>query len=155
MVAGEGEASSEVTLIRAWGLEQGDKVINQGRRGPLLPISGNLSVSVIHGGSSRGWKSWEVWHLASCWQGSQLMATPSTRSDGQRRGGCHYSRCLGAIQREDRGKWTEEVQSREGGGGSLAENCYSVENSATERQVIANLEKEMQATFNFAIEGEE
>ena len=60
MVVDDGEASSEVTLIRAWGLEQGDKVINQGRRGPVLHVSGNMSVSVIHRGSCRGWKSWEV-----------------------------------------------------------------------------------------------
>ena len=70
-------------------------------------------------------------------------------------GGSHCSRCLGAIQREDRVKWTEEVQSRDAGGGSLAENCFSAENSAAERRVIANLEKEMQAAFNFAVGGEE
>ena len=49
----------------------------------------------------------------------------------------------------------EEVQSQEAGGGSLAENCYAVENSVGERRVIANLEKEMQAAFNFTIKGED
>ena len=83
------------------------------------------------------------------------MATLSTRSDGKHRGGCHCSRCLGAYEREDRGKLTEEVQSRDAGGGSLAENCYSAENSTTDRQVIANLEKELQAAFNFAEGGGE
>ena len=83
------------------------------------------------------------------------MATPSTRSDSQRGGGCHCSRCLETNQQEVRGKWPEEVQSRDVGGGSLAENCYAAENSVGERRVIANLEKEMQAAFNFAIGGEE
>ena len=77
------------------------------------------------------------------------MATPSTRSDGQRREGYHYSKCLGAFQQEDRGKLTKEVQSRDAGGGSLAENCYSTENFVVDRRVIANLEKELQAAFNF------
>ena len=155
MVAGKGEASSEATLILAWGCEQGDRVINQGRRGPVIPVSDNLSISVIHGGSSGGWKSWEVQHLVSWWQGSESMATPSTRLDGQRQGGYYYSRCLGTIQWEDRRKWTKEVQIQEVGGGLLAENCYSAKNSTAERRVITNLEKEIQVAFNFAIRGEE
>lgn len=75
----EGEASSEVVLIRAWGLEQGGRVIKQGRRGPMHNVSSSCSVYVIHGGSSKRWRSREVWHLVSWWQGSEPMATPSTR----------------------------------------------------------------------------
>ena len=83
------------------------------------------------------------------------MATPSTRSDGQHRGGCYCSRCLGANQQEVRGRWPKEDQSRDVGSGSLAKNYYATKNLVGERHVIANLEKAMQAVFNFAGGGEE
>ena len=41
------------------------------------------------------------------------------------------------------------------GGGSLAENCYSAENSAADHRVIANLEKELQVALNFVDGGGE
>ena len=59
------------------------------------------------------------------------MATPSMRSDGQHRGGCHCSKCLGVYQWEEKGKSVEEVQSREIGGGTLVENYFIVENLAS------------------------
>lgn len=155
MVPGEGEDSSKATSMRAWGLEQGVGFINKGRRGLALPVSGNMSVLEILRGRSEGWKSWEAWYLVSWWQGWESMAMPSTRSDEQRRGGYHCSRCLGAIQWEDRGKWTKEVQSQEVGGSSLVENCYTTENLVGECRVIANLEKEMQDAFNFVVRREE
>ena len=83
------------------------------------------------------------------------MASPSTSSGGQCWGGCHCRRCLRANQQEGRGKWLEDDQSRDVGSGSLAENCYAMENSVGERRIIANLEKAMEAAFNFASGGEE
>ena len=62
---------------------------------------------------------------------------------------------MGAYQREDKGKIPKEVQSQEYGGDTLAENCFTAENSITNRWVIANLEKELQAAFNFADGGGE
>ena len=62
---------------------------------------------------------------------------------------------MGANQQEGREKWLEEAQSRDVGSGFLAENCYAVENSIGEHYVIANLEKTMQVTLNFASGGEE
>ena len=70
-------------------------------------------------------------------------------------GGCHCSRCLGANKQEVRGKWPEEDQSQDVGSGSLAEHCYATENSVGERRIISNLEKAMQAAFNFTSGGEE
>lgn len=83
------------------------------------------------------------------------MATLSTHSDGKCQGGFHCSRCLGEYQWEENGKLIEEVQSRDSGGGSLAESYFTIENFAADRQVIANLEKELQAAFNFMDGGDE
>lgn len=143
MEEGEAEESSEANLLRAWGIEQDDDVINRGRRGPALPVSSDLCVLVLYGGSNEGEKSGETWYLVYWRQGWEPMASPSTRSGGQRRWGCHYSGCLGANLQKGRGKWPEEDQSRDVGSGSLAEKSYAVENSVGERRVNANLEKAM------------
>ena len=59
------------------------------------------------------------------------MATPSMCSDRQRHGGFHCIECLGAYQQEEKRNSAEEVQSRETDGGTLAENSFNAENSAT------------------------
>lgn len=125
------------------------------RRGTEHNSFGYRRGSAVHEGGSERWWSSEVLQMVVCWQGSGPMATPSIRSDGQCRGGCHCSRCLGAYQQEDKGKLTEEVQSQETDGNTLAENCFAAENSSADRRVIANLEKELQATLNFADGGGE
>ena len=44
----------------------------------------------------------------------------------------------------------DEVQSRETGGGTLAESCFNAENSTSDRRILASLEKELQVAFRFA-----
>ena len=78
------------------------------------------------------------------------MAAPSMHSNRKHCGGCHYSKCLGVHQRKQKGKSTDEVQSKETGRGTLAESCFNAENSATDRWILASLEKELQAAFRFA-----
>jgi hypothetical protein len=96
MEVGETEESSEANLLRGWGIEQEVDVINRRRRGPTLPVSGDLCFSVLCGGSKERGENREIWYLVYWRQGWELMASPSTCSSGQRRGGCHCSRCLGA-----------------------------------------------------------
>ena len=43
----------------------------------------------------------------------------------------------------------DEGQSKESGGGTLAENCFNAENSVTDRHILASLERELQAPFRF------
>ena len=81
------------------------------------------------------------------------MATPSMHSNGQHRSGYHCNRCLGAYQQEEKGKSVEEVQSREISGGTLVENCFTTENSASDQWVIVNLEKELHVSLRF-VDGE-
>ena len=75
------------------------------------------------------------------------MASPSLPLGEQCRGGCHYSKCLGEHQWDDKGKSVVEGQSKESEGGTLAENCFNVENSTIDRFILASLEKEFQAAF--------
>ena len=77
------------------------------------------------------------------------MASPSLPSGEQRRGGYHCSICMGENQWDDTGKSVDEGQSRECGGGTLVENCFNAENSATDRRILASLERELQAAFRF------
>ena len=85
MAADDAQESSEANSMRAWGIEQEVGVINRGRRCPVLPVSGDLCVLVLCGGSSEGWESGEAWFLVYWRQGWELMASPSTCSDGQHR----------------------------------------------------------------------
>ena len=43
----------------------------------------------------------------------------------------------------------EEGQSRDSGGGMLAENCFNAENSVTDWCILAILERELQVAFRF------
>ena len=63
MEAGEAKESSEANLLRAWGIKQEVDIINRGRRGPALPVSDDLCVSVLCGGSNEGGESRETWYL--------------------------------------------------------------------------------------------
>ena len=62
--------------------------------------------------------------------------------------GLPLQQVLGGVPAGGKGKITEKLQSQESGGGTLAENCFTAENSTANRQVIANLQKELQAAFS-------
>ena len=146
----DGMVSSEDVLMRTLGVERMRRNKKKRTRG-----NDHRFFGCCRGSADCKQGSWRWWTLEASQTiarrfGSGPMTTPSMRSDEQRRGGCHCSRCLGAYQREEKGKSVEEVQSRETSGGTLAENCFMAENSASDRRVIANLEKELQITFKFA-----
>ena len=48
----------------------------------------------------------------------------------------------------------DEGQSRDSGGGTLAENCFNAENSTTDRHILAGFERELQVTFRFEDDNE-
>lgn len=98
-------------------------------------------------GDSRCWLAWKL--------RKRKMVASSFRSEGRRWGGCHCRKCISVSQQESNGNEDEEIQSRTAKSGSLAENCYVVENSAEERRIMANLEKTMQVALSFASGGEE
>lgn len=79
----------------------------------------------------------------------RAMASPGLPSGKQCRGGCHCSISLGEHQWDDKGKMVDEGQRRDSGGGMLVENYFNIENSATDRRILASLERELQATFRF------
>lgn len=56
---------------------------------------------------------------------------------------------MGGAVPEDKGKLVEDVQSKESREVMLVENFYHVENLATDREILARLERELQATFRF------
>lgn len=49
----------------------------------------------------------------------------------------------------DKGNTVEEEQSRDSGEGSMVENCFHAKNMATDRRIMASLERELQAAFQF------
>ena len=75
------------------------------------------------------------------------MATNSLVSREQHRGRCHCSCCVGQLGLEDKGKLVEEEDSMDSGETTLAENCFHAKNRASNRQILANMERELQATF--------
>lgn len=77
------------------------------------------------------------------------MASPSLARGEQRRGKCHCSRCVGKSLSDEKGKAIEDGQSRDNGEGTLAENCFHVENTTTDRRILASLERELQVAFRF------
>jgi hypothetical protein len=77
------------------------------------------------------------------------MASLSLPLGGNYHGGFHCSNCLGVLQRDEKRKSMDEVQRRESGGGPLAESCFNAETSTIDRQILANLERELQAAFRF------
>ena len=109
MVVAEGVASSEAILTQAWGFERGSGVKMTSRRGTEHNYFGCRRDLTIHEGGSGRWQRSEVRQMIIYWKGSGLMANLSIRSDGQRRGGCHCNRFLGAYQQEDNSKLIEEV----------------------------------------------
>lgn len=48
---------------------------------------------------------------------------------------------------EDKGKMVEDVQRRESREVTLVENYYNTENTATNRQILAHLERELHEAF--------
>lgn len=77
------------------------------------------------------------------------MASSSLSSGMNRQGGCHCSRCLGEHYWDDKRKSMDEGQNRECGGGTLPEKCFNAKNSATDRRILASLERELQVAFSF------
>lgn len=97
------------------------------------------------------WWRWPSWvqqaDFSQNW--SRVMASPSLPLGKQRHGDCHCSRCLGEHHWDDKGKSVDEGQSRDSRGGMLVENCFNAENSATDRRILAILERELQVAFRF------
>ena len=77
------------------------------------------------------------------------MAKNSVAPKERRRGGCHCSRCVGEMGQEDKGKIVEDVQSKESRKVALEESYYNMKNTATDRRILAHLEKELQVAFCF------
>ena len=77
------------------------------------------------------------------------MATNSLVSGERCRGGCYCNRCVGEPGLEDKGKLVKEVQSWDSGETMLAENCFHAENTTSDCQILASLERELQASFWF------
>ena len=136
--------SSEATMNASLGMERECKFKDWWRRW-------SFRLQGVHrrdedDNALRFWLWWTIWVQ----QGeNNEMASPSMTSGEQRQGGCHYNRCLGDQGANDKGKMVDDGQSKDSGGGMLVENCFNAENMATNRCILASLERELQAAFKF------
>ena len=92
------------------------------------------------------WLSWIIW--AQQVEHCEIESTSLVLNE-ESRGGCHCSHCVGETVLADKGNAAKEERGRDSGEGALAKNYFHVENTTTNRRILASVEQELQAAFRF------